>query len=131
MTARSTNESAIDSLLLRMPSLLVTRTVSGLEATVMRISNSHERIPTSVNSARSTVVITADKSKTTLTTEIPAMRAVLLQLVFCIAGAQSFREQKTLTKLVDLVLLAWYGANIVGHGCNYSLDSEDLQDEQA
>src|SRR5215510_3796769 len=95
MTASSTNESAIDSLLLRMPSLLVTRTVSGLEATVMRISNSHERIPMSVNKARSTVVITADKSKTTLTTEIPAMRAVLLQLVFCIAGAQSFREQKT------------------------------------
>src|SRR5689334_14292603 len=73
-----------------MPSLLVTRTVSGLDATVMRMSSSHERIPTSVKRARSTVVITADKSKTTLTTEIPAMRAVLLQLVF-IAGAQSFR----------------------------------------
>jgi hypothetical protein len=59
------------------------------------------------------------------------MRAVLLQLVFCIAGAQSFREQKTQTKLVDLVLLAWYRANTVGHGCKYNLDSEDLQDEQA
>src|SRR6185369_4363963 len=90
ITASSTNESAIDSLLLRMPSLLVTRTVSGLEATVMRISSSQERIPMSVKRARSTVVITADKSKTTLTTEIPVMRAVLLQLVF-IAGAQSFR----------------------------------------
>src|SRR6185369_5576782 len=97
MTARSTNESAIDCLLLTMPSLLVTRTVSGLEATVMRISSSHERIPTSVKRARSMVVITADKSKTTLTTEIPAMRVALLQLVFCIAGAQSFRLDRRVT----------------------------------
>src|SRR6185295_5008490 len=107
-----------------MPSLLVTRTVSGLDATVMRISSSHERIPTSVKRARSTVVITADKSKTTLTTEIPAMRAVLLQLVFCIAGAQSFRwTEELLTTLVDWVLRAWYGANIVGHEGKYRPDS--------
>src|ERR1043165_2013019 len=72
-----------------MPSLLVTRTVRGLEATVMRISNRHAPIPTSVKSARSTVVITADKSRTALTTEMPVMRAVLLQLVFSISGARS------------------------------------------
>src|SRR6185503_19532572 len=113
----------MDSLLRRMPSLLVTRTVSGLETIVMRISSSHEPIPTSVKRARSTVVITADKSKTTLTTEIAAMRAVLLQLVFCIAGAQSFREQKTSNESCGLVLRAWYGANIVEHDGNYSLHS--------
>jgi len=73
-----------------MPSSLATRTVSGLVATVIPISSSQDPIPIFVNNARSTVATTADKSKTALTAEIPAMSAVLFQLVCSIAGAQSF-----------------------------------------
>jgi hypothetical protein len=37
--------------------------------------------------------------------------------------------EELLTTLVDWVLRAWYGANIVGHEGKYSVDYEDLQDE--
>jgi hypothetical protein len=40
------------------------------------------------------VATTADKSKIALTTEIPAMSAVLFQLVCSIAGAQSFLKRQ-------------------------------------
>jgi hypothetical protein len=90
MTASNTNESAIDSRLRRMPSWLATRTVSGLDAIAISSSSSQDPMPTFVNNARSTVATAADKSKIALTTEIPAMSAVLFQLVCSIAGAQSF-----------------------------------------
>src|SRR5574338_171565 len=113
MTANKTHESAIDSRLRRMPSWLETRTVSGLNAMVMSSSRSHEPIPTSEN-ARATVAMTADKSKIALTAEIPAMSAVLFQLVCSIAGAQSFLRRQFVSDE-----RAWYGANIVGHVPEY------------
>src|SRR5215212_1207670 len=106
MTARRTNWSAIDSLLLRIPSVLVTRTVRGLEATVIRSSKSQEPMPTFVNSAKSIVVTTAENSRIALTTAMPAMSAVLLQLFFSIAGAQSFRNRR-LSRQVVGDLRAW------------------------
>ena len=55
---------------------------------------------------------------------------MLLQLVFSISGAILPKTEDLTNKIGGLVLRAWYGANIVWHEGKYSVDSQDLQDEQ-
>src|ERR1043166_5024238 len=88
-----------------MPSSLATRTVSGLVAIAIRSNRSHDAIPTLVNSARWPVATTADTSKIALTTEIPAMSAVLFQLVCSMLGPNPYYEAN-----LRVISARWFGA---------------------
>jgi hypothetical protein len=71
----------MDSRVRRVPSALVTSTVSRLAATVRSTSMSQELMPCWLKKARLTTLTAADRSRTALGAEIPARRAVLFQLV--------------------------------------------------
>ena len=78
-------------------------------------------MPTLVNSARSIVLMRADKSNNTLTTKIPVTRAVLFQFVFSIAGAQSFRKQENLIRRLWVISALGKVPTLFGTAINIEL----------